>query len=87
MEGRNRPWVSINYLSQQSHVAVGDDVVTAGLGGVFPPGIPIGKVTDVSLSAEGFFRVAKVLPATEFGSLKEVLILQRVELNSRGEQK
>jgi rod shape-determining protein MreC len=87
LEGRNRPWVMINYLSQQSSVAAGDEVVTAGLGGVFPPGIPVGKVLDVAVTEEGFFRVAKVIPYAEFGSLKEVLVLQRMDVDKKGVSK
>src|SRR4029077_19995432 len=47
LEGRNRPSAALNYLPHLSNVVVGDEVVTAGLGGIFPPGIPVGQVTAV----------------------------------------
>lgn len=77
LEGQNRPWIAINYLGNQSTVQPGDFVQTAGLGGVFPPGIPVGKVIDVSNTDEGFFKTARVQPEIDFGSLKEVLVLHR----------
>jgi len=80
LEGRNRQWCTVKYLSQKSDVAPGDDVLTMGLGGVYPPGIPVGKVEDVRLSPDGFFKEAKVWPYTDFGSLQEVLVLERRDL-------
>ncbi len=77
MEGRNHPSCVIRYLSRDSEVAPGDEVVTAGLGVIFPPGIPVGTVTEVGISEDGFFKTAKVKPHTNFGSLLEVLVLQR----------
>lgn len=79
LEGRNKPWVDVNYLPHLSHVEPGDEVVTAGLGGVFPPGIPVGQISDVKDSPDGFFKEASVLPHANLGSLREVLILKRTE--------
>ncbi len=80
LAGGNRPTCIMKYLSRQSEAAAGDEVVTAGLGGVFPPGIPVGVITDVNVSEDGFFKFAKVRPHSDFGSLLEVLVLQRKEM-------
>lgn len=77
VEGRNKPWVELNYLNLHSEVAVGDEITTVGLGGVFPPGIPIGEVTRVTTSEDGFFKEAVVRPYARIGSLREVLVLER----------
>ena len=78
IEGRSRPVVMMTYLPSQSDVAVGDEVVSAALGGVFPPGILIGKIDRVELSEDGFFKEALVVPSAEFSSLKEVMVLSRI---------
>jgi rod shape-determining protein MreC len=39
--------LSLPYLPQNSDVIVGDLLVSSGLGGVYPPGYPVGKVTSV----------------------------------------
>ena len=39
--------LSLPYLSQKADVIVGDLLVSSGLGGVYPPGYPVGKVTAV----------------------------------------
>ena len=39
--------LSLPYLPQNSDVIAGDLLVSSGLGGVYPPGYPVGKITDV----------------------------------------
>ena len=40
--------LSLPYLPQNSDVIVGDLLVSSGLGGVYPPGYPVGKITAVT---------------------------------------
>ncbi len=80
LEGQNKPWAKLNYLPHLADVVVGDEAVTAGLGGIFPPGIPVGQVTSVKDSADGFFKEAVVMPYVNAGSLRDVLVLERKEL-------
>ena len=40
--------LSLPYLPQNADVIVGDLLVSSGLGGVYPPGYPVGKVTNVT---------------------------------------
>lgn len=79
LEGHNRPWAALNYLSQTSTVEPGDHVVTAGLGGVFPPGIPVGVVESITSSPDGYFRTAHVVPLAPVTSLRDILVLHRAD--------
>jgi rod shape-determining protein MreC len=65
----------LSFLPYRAEVVVGDEIVTSGLGGVFPRGIPIGRVshTDVARS-DGSPRVA-VRPAVDFSSIEEVFVV------------
>ncbi|MDA8017765.1 MAG: rod shape-determining protein MreC [Thermoanaerobaculia bacterium] len=69
-----------------SDVRVGDLVVTAGLDGVFPRGLPIGRVTSVQSSqfddapADSLFRRITVAPAADLGLLDQVYVLTRSPL-------
>lgn len=87
LEGRNRPWCVMRYLSGDTTVATNDEITTAGLGGVFPPGVPVGRVVDVAISDDGFFKSARVKPFTDFGSVREVLVLRRRDLSAEGKAK
>ena len=86
MEGQNKPSVVVRYLPRRSKVKKGDEVKTVGFGGVFPPGVPVGKVTSVRTTPDEFFKEALVQPYLDFGSMQEVLILERKELGYFGQK-
>jgi rod shape-determining protein MreC len=46
--GNNTSWPKVNYVASNSPVSVGDRVVTSGHGGVFPPGLSIGTISEAS---------------------------------------
>jgi len=56
-------------------VPIGTEVLTAGYGGVYPRGIPIGIVRGVSDQEEGWSRSYLVEPAVHPASVSHVLIL------------
>jgi len=67
--------MELKYVQRNADVVVGDTVVTSGLEGRFPPGIPVGKVVRVVRSnAETFLRVY-VVPVLPFGAVEDVLVL------------
>ena len=46
VEGTNTHELVLKFLDRGSQVKVGDEVVTSGLGKLFPPGVPIGWVEE-----------------------------------------
>jgi rod shape-determining protein MreC len=56
-------------------VPVGTLVLSSGLGGVYPKGIPVGAVTGIVREQAGWERVYRLLPAANPGSVAHVLIL------------
>ena len=56
-------------------VAVGDRLMTSGLGGLFPRGIPIGRVQSIDDRGSALFHYAQVAPAVDFARIDEVLLL------------
>ncbi|GAB3789691.1 rod shape-determining protein MreC [Dyella agri] len=56
-------------------VRAGDRLLTSGLGGRFPPGFPVGKVSAVAPAASGMFRMAQVQPAADIDRSDDVLLL------------
>jgi rod shape-determining protein MreC len=69
----------MTYLPLLADVAAGDEVLTSGMGGVFPKGIPIGRITAVERRSGALFQEASIQPSVDLGRLEEVLILTRVE--------
>ena len=56
-------------------VKVGDMVISSGMGGVFPKGLPLGEVTMVKKGEYGIFQTVEVRPTVAVGRLEEVLVL------------
>jgi rod shape-determining protein MreC len=65
----------MNYLSRDADVVVGDRVVTSGLDRVFPKGIVIGEVVDISRRHRGLLQAAVVQPSVPLDRLEEVLVV------------
>lgn len=65
----------MEYLTGQSDVLEGDVVVTSGLDGIFPSGIPIGTLKDIRMSQYAVFREANVVPYENMAELQEVMVL------------
>lgn len=56
---------------------VGELVVSSGLGGIFPKGILIGEITEVTTDDFGLTKMAYVKPAADFSMLEDVIIAKR----------
>ncbi len=69
----------VDYLVSTSDVVVGDALITSGLGGVYPKGLPVGRVTSVGETPGELFKEVLVKPAVDFSRLEEVLILLKEE--------
>lgn len=55
----------ISELSRSSHAAVGDVVVTNGLGGVIPAGLTVGTLESISPASDGSGKVALLQPIAQ----------------------
>jgi rod shape-determining protein MreC len=77
--GANGPFdgslVEMSYLSRNTNLRPGQDVFTSGLGGVFPKGIPIGKLVDSRPVEYGLYIEARVKIAANLSALDEVWVL------------
>lgn len=74
----------MNWLSLEAQVVLNDIVVTSGLSNStpeerianrFPPGIVLGRITDVQRSPANLFQDAVVQPVVDFNSLETVFVL------------
>lgn len=62
-----------------SHAGVkeGDTLITSGLGGIFPKGIPVGTVKAVRKADLDVMRLMDVTPFQEFATLEEVFVMEK----------
>jgi rod shape-determining protein MreC len=67
--------LSLPNIPLVADVRVGDQLLTSGVGGRFPPGFPVGRVTSVAPATTGMFLVAQAQPAADINRSDEVLLL------------
>jgi rod shape-determining protein MreC len=75
VKGLSSKVCTLDYVLKSSDVRVGDIVVTSGLGGIFPKGIPVGEVIDVKNPAGELFKDVKIRPVVDFSKLEELLVI------------
>jgi rod shape-determining protein MreC len=76
VEGEPRGTLRFKYMARDGAGIVVDDViVTAGLGGVFPRGVPIGRVRAIDDRGSALFHYALLAPVVDFARVDEVLLV------------
>jgi len=74
VRGDGRGSLTLNNISTTSSVAPGDLVESAGIDGIYPRGVPIGRVDSVSRGNKLFLEI-RVAPAADFARLTDLLLL------------
>lgn len=69
----------IQYISSDASIINGDIVVSSGVGGIYPGGLIIGKVSEVKTDVMGAVEYAVVEPAAKFDEVYEVLAVTGFE--------
>lgn len=74
MVGRGRQECELLYLPPMAKVAPGDLLVTSGLDGIFPPGLPAGRIVSVLRGADGSIQI-ETRPEAVPAESEEVLVV------------
>ena len=75
VRGKGRGYCTLEFSLSNEDVTVGDIVVSSGMGGIFPKGLPLGEVTMVKKGSYGIFQTIEVKPTVNVSRLEEVLVL------------
>ena len=76
VEGDPRGTLRFKFMSRDgASIQSGDVLVTAGQGGLFPRGIPIGTVRSIDNRGGALFHYAELTPAVDFARVDEVLLV------------
>lgn len=65
----------MDYVLKTSDISVGDIIITSGIGGVFPKGVPVGKVTEIKDPSDELFMEVRIRPFVDFSKLEEILVI------------
>ncbi|PYV17321.1 MAG: hypothetical protein DMG07_06150 [Acidobacteria bacterium] len=72
--GAGDPLLRLSYVGNSEAIEVNDAVLTSGLDGIFPKGLPLGRVV-FSQKGSSVFRIVRVQPAADVARAEEVLVV------------
>jgi rod shape-determining protein MreC len=76
VEGEPRGTLRLKYMARDgAGIQVGDLVVTSGAGGLFPRGIPVGRVRALDDRGAALFNYAHLTPVVDLARIDEVLLI------------
>jgi rod shape-determining protein MreC len=67
--------LALPYMPANADIRVGDVLVTSGLGGVFPPGYPVARVTEVHKDAVQPLAHVRAAPFAHLATDREVMLI------------
>lgn len=73
----------LTMIRTDQQVSVGDAVVTSGLGGVYPKGLPIGTVSNVMKTEGALYYDITVEPLSSASNLETVLVITSVDVSQQ----
>lgn len=75
IEGLTDESCQMRFTIRTDDIQPGDVLISSGLGGIFPKGIPIGTVSKVNRKPFGITQDVEVKPVVDFSKLEEVLVV------------
>lgn len=86
VEGRSNFKCSMKYVSRTEELNIGDAIITAGLGEVYPKGIKVGTVSKIDKKNYGITQDIEITPSVDFHKLEEVVVLVNTDVVSEVEK-
>ncbi len=75
ISGKSEDALQLKYTLRTDDIQANDVLVSSGIVGVFPKGVPIGSVTRAEKKTYGITQDVEVAPAVQFKKLEEVLVV------------
>lgn len=74
----------VNNIQKSADVNVGDVIITSEYSNIYPPGIPVGTVTENG-NLDNLFKKVVITPLVNFSILEEVFVLKFISSKERAE--
>ncbi|MDA9792963.1 rod shape-determining protein MreC [Bacteriovoracaceae bacterium] len=78
VEGLSTDKCRMKYVVRTEDVKDGDQIITAGLGDMYPKGIKVGTISKVEKESYGITQYIEVTPTVDFHRLEEVAVLTKI---------
>jgi len=74
LQGDNQELCRLSYLMRSADIQIGDTIITSGMDGVYPKGIPVGTVVSVDRGNESLCQDIAVRPFANLRGLEEIIV-------------
>ena len=71
LEGLTR----LSFLPEDSKLVTGDQIITSGLGGMYPSGLVVGAIRSFEVEKDGITRYAQIEPAADMSGVRYVYVI------------
>jgi rod shape-determining protein MreC len=71
----NKGMCKMEYIDSTTELTEGDEVITSNLSEIFPPGITIGYIKEISSDQSALTKQAIIKPAVDFKHLDSVMVI------------
>ena len=65
----------MDYIPRDQKIFENDEVMTSGLGGVYPEGLVVGTVSRMDMDPSGLYQRADVVPSADLSDLRYVFVV------------
>ena len=79
VEGLTDALCQLKFALRVDDIQPGDILLSSGLGGNFPKGVPVGTIIKVTRKSFGITQKVEVKPSVDFSKLEEVLVVTHAE--------
>lgn len=76
VEGLNESHCQLKFALRTDDIQPGDVLLSSGLGGSFPKGVPVGTVFKVVRKSYGITQTVEVKPGVNFSRIEEVMVVK-----------
>lgn len=76
LRGDGHGGMLVDYYDRLDAAKKDDMMITSGLGGVFPKGLPVGRISSATKQNTGLFQKVTVKESVDFSKLENVLIVK-----------
>lgn len=75
VEGLTDETCILKFVLRTDDIQIGDQLISSGLGGIFPKGVPVGVISKVTKKEFGITQDVEVRPSVDFTKLEEVMVV------------
>jgi len=87
IKGASADQCRFEFVLRKHDVQIGDTVIASGLDGVYPKGLRIGRISDLSERKSDIFYSITVAPFVDYETLEEVLVILHPEIKAMTSQR